>query len=45
MAKQVGPLFFIGTMRGINYYFREGEPLSRRAGGGFSYKNIKIYHI
>lgn len=41
MAKQVGPLFFKGTMRGINYYFREGEPLARRAGGGFSRKNIK----
>lgn len=41
MAKQVGPLFFVGTMRGINYYFREGEPLTRRAGGGFSRKNIK----
>ncbi|MBU8883514.1 hypothetical protein KSK37_10505 [Kaistella sp. DKR-2] len=41
MAKPIGPLFFVGTMRGINYYFREGEPLTRRAGGGFSRKNIK----
>ncbi|WP_447951796.1 hypothetical protein [Chryseobacterium koreense] len=41
MAKQIGPLFFVGTMKGINYYFREEEPLARRAGGGFSRKNIK----
>lgn len=41
MAKQVGPLFFKGTMRGVNYYFRGGEALARRAGGGFTRKNIK----
>lgn len=41
MAKQIGPLLFTGTMRGVNYYFREGEPLARRAGGGFTGKNIK----
>lgn len=41
MAKQIGPLLFVGTMKGVNYYFREGEALARRAGGGFSRKNIK----
>lgn len=41
MAKQIGPILLTGTSGGINYYFREGEALARRAGGGFSRKNIK----
>ena len=41
MAKQIGPILLTGTSGGINYYFREGEALARRTGGGFSRKNIK----
>ena len=41
MAKQIGPILLQGTLGGVNYYFREGEPLARRAGGGFTGKNIK----
>lgn len=41
MAKQIGPILLQGTLGGVNYYFREGEPLARRSGGGFTGKNIK----
>jgi hypothetical protein len=41
MAKQKGTVKYDGTMDGVNYYFRKGEPLAREAGGGFSSDSIK----
>lgn len=41
MAKQEGPLYFEGTLGGINFYFLEGEALARRSGGGFTREAIK----
>lgn len=37
MAKVKDPLFpFVGTVGGLNFYFLDGKPIVRRAGGGFS---------
>lgn len=41
MARQKGPIFLIGTIGGINYYFRKGVPLARLGGGGFNSDSIK----
>lgn len=41
MAKQEGFILLEGTLGGINFYFREGEALARRAGGGFTRAAIK----
>ena len=41
MAKQRGIVFFEGTMGGINFYYRNGVPTARAAGGGFTRKAIK----
>lgn len=40
MAKQIGAVAVRGTRDGVNYYFREGEPLARMAGGGFTREGI-----
>jgi len=42
MAKQKGPIFLVGTIGGVNYYFRKGVALARVSGGGFNGKSIKI---
>jgi hypothetical protein len=41
MAKQVGILPLIGTIGGVNFYYLNGKPVARRAGGGFNGKAIK----
>ncbi len=41
MAKQDGIILLEGTLGGVNFYFREGEALARRAGGGFTREAIK----
>lgn len=41
MARQKGIVFFEGTLGGINFYYRKGVPIARRAGGGFNAKAIK----
>ena len=41
MAKQKGILPFVGTLGGLNFYYLNGEPIVRRAGGGFNSKDIK----
>ncbi len=41
MAKQIGIIPLTGTLKGINFYVREGKPLARKAGGGFSSDAIK----
>lgn len=41
MARQKGIVFFEGTLGGINFYYRNGVPTARRAGGGFTAKAIK----
>ncbi|MDT8346365.1 MAG: hypothetical protein RQ756_01085 [Flavobacteriaceae bacterium] len=41
MAKQSGLLKVTGTIDGINYYYLNGKPVARKAGGGFNSKAIK----
>lgn len=41
MAKQESIVQFTGTLGGINFYFRKGVPVARKAGGGFNGKAIK----
>ncbi|WP_308993866.1 hypothetical protein QLS71_012275 [Mariniflexile litorale] len=41
MAKQKGMIPFVGTMGGINFYYLNGTPVARRAGGGFNGKAIQ----
>lgn len=41
MARQEGPIFLKGTIDGINFYYVNGEPLARKAGGGFTREAIK----
>lgn len=41
MAKQAGILPLVGTIGGINFYYLNGKPVARRAGGGFNGKAIK----
>jgi hypothetical protein len=41
MAKQKGLIHFVGTLDGVNFYFRKGVPVARKAGGGFTRSSIK----
>ncbi|PNQ72802.1 hypothetical protein C1T31_09840 [Hanstruepera neustonica] len=41
MAKQAGILPLIGTLGGVNFYYRKGVPTARKAGGGFNRDAIK----
>ena len=41
MAKQKGILPFVGTLGGLNFYYLNGKPIVRLAGGGFNGKDIK----
>ena len=41
MAKQKGILPLVGTIGGINFYYLNGKPVARGAGGGFNGKAIK----
>ena len=41
MAKQKGILPLVGTIGGINFYYLNGKPVARAAGGGFNGKAIK----
>lgn len=41
MAKQKGILPLVGTLGGINFYYLNGKPVARMAGGGFNGKAIK----
>lgn len=41
MAKQKGILPLVGTIGGINFYYLNGKPVARKAGGGFNGKAIK----
>jgi len=41
MAQQKGIIQIAGTLGGLNFYIRKGVPVVRKAGGGFSGKNIK----
>lgn len=41
MAKQKGIVFLEGTIGGVNFYYREGVPTARAAGGGFTKQAIK----
>ncbi len=41
MAKQKGIIPLIGTIGGINFYYLNGKPVARAAGGGFNGKAIK----
>ncbi|MGR7812111.1 hypothetical protein [Lacinutrix undariae] len=41
MAKQKGIVFLEGTIGGVNFYYREGVPTARVAGGGFTKEAIK----
>lgn len=41
MAKQEGLIRLSGTIDGINFYFRNGKPFARKAGGGFNGTSIK----
>lgn len=41
MAKQGGIIPFVGTLGGINFYYLNGKPVARKAGGGFNGKAIK----
>lgn len=41
MAKQKGIIPLVGTIGGINFYYLNGKPVARRAGGGFNGKAIK----
>lgn len=41
MATQKGIIKLEGTIDGINFYFRKGKAVARKAGGGFNGKAIK----
>ncbi|PWA05255.1 hypothetical protein [Flavobacterium psychrotolerans] len=41
MATQKGLVLFEGTLGGINFYYRKGKAVARKAGGGFNGKAIK----
>ena len=41
MAKQKGMIPLVGTLGGINFYYLNGKPVARVAGGGFNGKAIK----
>ncbi|WP_179353762.1 hypothetical protein [Winogradskyella vidalii] len=41
MAKQTGIIPLVGTLNGINFYYLNGKPIARKAGGGFTKKAIK----
>ncbi|RAR72926.1 hypothetical protein [Flavobacterium aciduliphilum] len=41
MATQKGILPLVGTLGGVNFYYRKGKPVARKAGGGFNGKAIK----
>ncbi len=41
MAKQKGIIPLSGTLEGINFYFRNGVAVARKAGGGFTSKAVK----
>lgn len=41
MARQNGIVVLKGTIEGLNFYIRKGEPLVRKAGGGFDGEAIK----
>jgi hypothetical protein len=41
MAKQKGIIPLTGTIGGINFYYLNGKPVARKAGGGFNGKAIK----
>jgi hypothetical protein len=41
MAKQVGLIKLSGTLDGVNFYYRKGQAVARKAGGGFNGKAIK----
>ncbi len=41
MAKQTGIIPLVGTLNGINFYYLNGQPIARKAGGGFTRKAIK----
>ncbi|MCX2678999.1 hypothetical protein OOZ15_03515 [Galbibacter sp. EGI 63066] len=41
MAKQKSIVKFTGTIDGINFYYRKGVPVARKAGGGFNKETIK----
>lgn len=41
MAKQKGIIPLVGTIGGINFYYLNGKPIARMAGGGFNAKAIK----
>ncbi|AWA30786.1 hypothetical protein HYN48_12240 [Flavobacterium magnum] len=41
MAKQQGIIKLAGTLGGLNFYYRNGKPMVRAAGGGFDGKKIK----
>lgn len=43
MAKQKGIIRLHGTLGGINFYDRLGEPLARESGGGFNSQSAKKY--
>lgn len=41
MARQKGIVPLVGTIGGINFYYRNGKPVARKAGGGFNGDAIK----
>jgi len=41
MAQQKGIIPLDGTLEGINFYYLNGKPIVRKAGGGFNSKAIK----
>jgi hypothetical protein len=41
MAKQTGIIRLEGTLGEINFYFRKGKAVARKAGGGFNRESIK----
>jgi len=41
MAIQKGILPIVGTLGGVNFYYRKGKAVARKAGGGFNGKAIK----
>lgn len=41
MAKQKGIIPLAGTLGGINFYYLNGKPVARKAGGGFNGKAIR----
>lgn len=41
MAKQTGIIRIEGSLEGFNFYMRNGKPVVRKAGGGFTRKSIK----